>query len=132
MLFYETATIDWQAIDTVIHFIEVLVILIPSLTVFIHYRIQNVKMSVIEVKDSYATVMIHNRKNKSIFVKSIAVSADNQLADVVVEWDNSIIQLKPDEALSVKIKFDSNVNCHITATVVYSYNRDKAKKVEIK
>lgn len=132
MVFCESDNIDWQAIDTVLHFIEVLVIIIPAITIFLHYRIQSVKMTVIEVKNAYATMMIHNRKNKSIFVKSIVVSTDNNSADVVTEWDNKIVHLKPDESLSVKINFDPNVNCHITTTVVYFYNRDKIKVVEIK
>lgn len=126
--------LPWEILDTVISFIELLVISVPATVAFMYYRVQSVALYASDVTDNGATLLIHNRTNRSIFVSDVQFIAtvDCDFGNPVVSWDKSVLQLKPDDYMEVVVNYTKCSQNRETFQFVVQYDRKKSKKIEVK
>lgn len=126
--------LPWEILDTIISFIELLVISVPATVAFMYYRVQSVALYASEVTDNGATLLIHNRTNRSIFVSDVQFMAtvNCDFGNPVVSWDKSVLQLKPDDYMEVVVNYTKRFQNRGTFQFVVRYDRKKSKKIKVK
>ena len=125
--------LPWNIFDTLISFVELLVICVPAIVAFMYYVMQTVAIWTLEVTGDGATILIHNKTNKSVFITDIQFQASENSAfkAPVVTWNNSVKQLKPDDYMEVVINYRKTVHVRQSFKVVVEYNRTKKKEVKV-
>lgn len=126
--------LPWQMFDTLINFAELLVLFVPATVAFMYYKVQSVSLSVYNITDQGATLLIHNKTNRSIFISDINFIADTNcdFRNPVVIWNNTISQLKPDDYLEVVVNYTKDSpNMQIFYFSVH-YDQKKIKKIKVK
>lgn len=126
--------LPWEVLDTVISFMELLVISVPATVAFMYYRIQSVALYASDVTDNGATLLIHNRTNRSVFVSDVQfiATANCDFGNPVVSWDKSVLQLKPDDYMEVVVNYTKHSQNKQTFQFVVQYNRKRLKKIKVK
>ena len=125
--------LPWNIFDTLINFVELLVIFVPAIAAFVYFIRQTVAIWVQDATDNGATIVIHNKTNKSVFITDIQFqdSEYNAFKAPVVTWNNGVQQLKPDDYIEVVINYRKTVYVRQSFKVVVEYNRTKKKKVKV-
>ena len=125
--------LPWNIFDTLINFVELLVIFVPAIAAFVYCIRQTVAIWVQDATDNGATILIHNKTNKSVFITDIQFqdSENNAFKAPVVTWNNGVKQLKPDDYIEVVINYRKTVYVRQSFKVVVEYNRTKKKKVKV-
>lgn len=124
--------LPWNIFDTLISLIELLVVCIPAISIFIYYKIHTLSVWTKEVTNNGATLVIHNKSNKSIFITDIQfVNSENGCFEkACIMYDNHITQLKPDGYMEIVINYNKNRQNKHSFKVVVKYNQKK-KKVKV-
>lgn len=124
--------LPWNIFDTIINLLELLVVCVPSICVFMHYKFQTLSIWPREVTKSGATLVIHNKSNKSIFITDILFtnSESGCFKNPVIMSDNNKFQLKPDDYLEVVINYSKNTQKKQSFKIIVKYNK-KEKKVKV-
>ena len=125
--------LPWNFFDTLINFIELLVICVPAMVAFMYYVMQTVAIWTLEATDDGATILIHNKTNKSVFITDIQFqdSENSAFKAPVVTWNKSIKQLKPDDYMEVVINYRKTVYIRQSFKIVVEYNRTKKKEIKV-
>lgn len=125
--------LPWEVLDTVISFMELLVISVPATVAFMYYRIQSVALYASDVTNNGATLLIHNRTNRSIFVSDVQfiAAANCDFGNPVVSWDKSVLQLKPDDYMEVVVNYTKRSQNRQTFQFVVQYDRRRLKKIKV-
>ena len=125
--------LPWDIVDTLISFAELLVISIPAMFAFMYYIKQTVAIWTLDATDNGATILIHNKTNKSVFITDIQFQAflNSAFKDPVVTWNNNVKHLKPDDCMEVVINYRKNMYDRHSFKVVVEYNRTKKKEVRV-
>jgi len=126
--------LPWDIFDVVISFIELLVISVPATVAFIYYRVQSVVLYATDVTDNGATILIHNRTNRSVFLSDMQfiAAANCDLGSPSISWDNTTFQLKPDDYVEVVVNYTKRSENEQTFRFAVRYNRRKLKKIKVK
>ena len=124
--------LPWEIFDTLINFAELLVLFVPATVAFLYYRVKSVALYVSEITDNGATLLIHNRTNRSIFVSDVQfiVPTDCDFGNPIVAWDKTISQLKPDDYLEVIVNFTKRSQNKQTFQFLVRYDRKRSKKIK--
>lgn len=125
--------LPWNIFDTLISFVELLVICVPAIVAFMYYVMQTVAIWTLEATGDGSTILIHNKTNKSVFITDIQFQASENSAfkAPVVTWNNSVKQLKPDDYMEVVINYRKTVHVRQSFKVIVEYNRTKKKEVKV-
>ena len=126
--------LPWEVFDTLISLAELLILFVPATVAFMYYRMQSVALHVLNITDNGATLLIHNRTNRSIFVSDIQCIAktNSDLGNPVVSWDKTVVQLKPDDYLQVVVNYTKQSNNKQTFHFLVQYDHTKSKKKRVK
>lgn len=126
----------WDIFDTFINLLELIILSIPAVVIFMYYRIQSIDLYVSDVTDNGATLLIHNKTNRSIFISDVQfiAKANGDFGNSVVLWNKEISQLNPDGCLKVIVNYTkhSRGKQMFYFLVIYNHNRQKKIKVKIK
>lgn len=124
--------LPWEVLDTVISFVELLVISVPATVAFMYYRIQSVVLYASDVTDSGATLLIHNRTNRSIFVFNVQFIATDDFGNPVISWNKGVLQLKPDDYIEIIVNYTKGTQSRQTFLFIVQYDRRRSKKIKVK
>lgn len=126
--------LPWEIFDTLISFVELLVLSVPATVAFMYYRVQSVALYASDVTDYGATLLIHNRTNRSIFVSDVQfiATANCDFGNPVVSWDKTVLQLKPDDYLEVIVDYAKRSQKRQTFQFLVRYDRRRSKKIKVK
>ena len=126
--------LPWDIIDTLINFAELLVICIPASVAFLYYRVQSVAIWARDVTDNGATLMVHNKTNRSIYISNVylTVPSNSDLANPVVAWNHGTTQLKPDDYLEIIVYYSKKSKNKQIIEIVVEYDRGKKKGIKVK
>ena len=126
--------LPWAVIDTLISFAELLILFVPATLAFMYYRVQSVALYVSDITDNGATLLIHNRTKKSIFISDIQFTApiNYDFGNPVVSWNKSITQLKPDDYIEVIVNYTKHSQNKQTFQFLVRYDRRRLKKIKVK
>lgn len=125
--------LPWNIFDTLISFAELLVISIPAMAASVYYAMQTVVIWTLDATEDGATILIHNKTNKSVFITDIQFQAflSSAFKDPVVTWNNNVERLKPDDYMEVVINYRKNMYDRQSFKVIIEYNRTKKKEVKV-
>ena len=126
--------LPWNIIDTLINFAELLVICVPATVVFLYYRIHSVTIWTLEATDVGATLLVHNKKNKSIFITAVNFLPlkNSDFGNPVVAYNKTVTQLKPDEYLEVVVNYTKQSKGKQAFKLIVQYNQQKKKSTKVK
>lgn len=126
-------SLPWDIFDTLINLAELLVILFPTFLAFMYCKTQSLSIWMLEITNDGATMIIHNKANKSVFITDIQfVSLEtNDFENPVVAWNNAIIQLKPDAYQQIVINYKKKWHGAQSFKVVVKYNQEKKKVIKV-
>lgn len=126
--------LPWEMFDTLISFAELLVLFVPATVAFMYYKVQSVSLSVYNITDHGATLLIHNKTNRTIFISDITFIADANcdLKNPIVIWNKSISQLKQDDYLEVIVNYTKDSPDMQTFHFFVHYDQKKIKKIKVK
>lgn len=124
--------LPWDALDVVISLVELLVISVPAATIFIYYKLQSVALRISEVTENGASLLIHNKTNRSIFISDVQFVAieESHFVNPVLCWDKSLVQLKPDEFLEIVVNYTKTSHTEQLFRFVVHYDHKRRKKVK--
>lgn len=126
--------LPWEIFDTLISFAEFLILFGPATLAFMYYRVQSVALYASDITDSGATLLIHNRTKRSIFVSDVQFIAptNSDFGNPVVSWDKTIMQLKPDDYIEVVVNYTKRSQYKQTFKFLVRYDRKRFKKIKVK
>ena len=126
--------LPWAVFDTLISFVEWLILFVPATLAFIYYRVQSVALYVYDITDNGATLIIHNRTNKSMFISDIQFesSLNCDFGNPVISWNKTITQLKPDDHMEVVVNYTKRTENKQTFHFLVRYDRRKSRKIKVK
>ena len=126
--------LPWEIFDTLISFVELLVLSVPATVAFMYYRVQSVALYASDVTDNAATLLIHNRTNRSIFVSDVQfiATATYDFGNPVVSWDKTVLQLNPDDYLEVIVNYAKRSQNRQTFQFLVRDDRRRSKKIKVK
>lgn len=126
--------LPWEIIDTLISLVELLILSVPATVAFMYYRVQSVALYVNDATDNGATLLIHNRTNRSIFVHDIQfiTTKDCDFGNPVVPWNKTVLQLKPDDCLNVVVNYTKHSQNKQIFWFLVQYDRRRSKKIKVK
>lgn len=128
------ADLPWAALDTLISFVELLVLSVPATVAFMYYRVRSVALYASDVTDNGATLLIHNKTNRSIFISDVQFIAttNGDFGNPVTSWDKTVFQLKPDDYLEVIVNYIKCSRNRQTFQFLVRYDRRRSKKIKVK
>lgn len=87
-----------------------------------------------EVTNNGATLLIHNKTNRSIFVFDMQFIAKTNcdFGNPVIAWDNTVSQLHPDDYLEVVVNYTKHSQNKQTFQFLVRYDCKKTKKLKVK
>ncbi len=126
--------LPWEMFDTLINFAELLILFVPATIAFMYYKVQSVSLSVYNITDHGATLLIHNKTNRSIFISDITFIANTNCGfrNPVVNWNKTISQLKPDDYLEVVVNYTKDLPDMQTFHFFVHYDQKRSKKIKVK
>lgn len=126
--------LPWDIFDTLINFAELLLLFVPATLAFMYYKVQSVTLYASDITDNGATLLIHNRTKRSIFISDIQVIApiNCDLGNPVVSWDKTISQLKPDDYIEVVVNYTKRSQNRMILQCLVRYDRKRIKKIKVK
>ncbi len=125
--------LPWEVCDTVISLAELLILFVPATVAFMYYRVQSVALYTPDVTDNGATLLIHNKTNRSVFISDVQfIAATNcDFGNPVVSWNKTILQLKPDDYLEVIANYSKRSPNKQTFQFLVRYDRKRSKKIRV-
>ena len=125
--------IPWSAIDTLINFLELLVICVPASVAFAYYRVKSVSILVLDKTLLGTSFLIHNKTNKSIFITgaSFVPLDDCGFVNPTVVLDQTVTQLKPDDHIEITVNYTKQSPGKHTFKFVIEYNSKNKKGVKV-
>lgn len=134
MLPQDVIDLPWDIFDTLIGFIELIIIIIPAIIVFMYYRIQSISLYSYDITNNGATFLIHNRTNRSIFISDVQfrVTENCDLGNPVISWNDTVLQLKPDDYVKIVVNYTKASNAQQVAQFMVTYDYKKIKRVRVK
>lgn len=126
--------LPWEVFDTLISFVELLVLSVPAAVAFMYYRVRSVVLYASDVTDNGATLLIHNKTNRSIFVSEVQfITTKNcDFGNPVVSWNKTTVQLKPDDYIEVVVNYAKHSQNKQTFIFLVRYDRRRLKKIKVK
>ncbi len=126
--------LPWDMFDTLINFTELLVLFVPATVAFMYYKVQSVSLSVYNITDYGATLLIHNKTNRSIFISDIKFIANTNcsFSNPVVNWNKTIFQLKPDDYVEVIVNYTKDLPDIQIFHFFVHYDKKRIKKIKVK
>jgi hypothetical protein len=126
--------LPWEMFNTLISLMELLVLSVPAAVIFMYYRIQSVNLYVAETTNNGATILIHNRTNRSVFISDVQfiATANSDFGKPVVFWDKSASQIKPDDCLEVVVNYTRCSRGNQAFQFLVRYDRKRIKKIKVK
>lgn len=125
--------IPWNVIDTMINFLELLVICIPASIAFIYYKIKSVSILVLEKTPVGSSFLIHNKTNRSIFITgtSFVPIGKCDFVNPTVVLNQTITQLKPDDYVEITVNYIKRSPSKQTFKFIVEYNIKSKKGVKV-
>ena len=126
--------LPWEVFDTLISFIELLILIIPAAVAFLYYRVHSLALYVFDITDNGATLLVHNKTNRSIIISNVQFvsSANSGFINPVTSWNKGIMQLKPDEIMEVVVNYSKSSHGSYIFQFFIQYDRKKIKKVKVR
>lgn len=126
--------LPWEIFDVLINFVELLILIVPATVAFMYYRVQSVALYVSDATDNGATLLIHNKTNRSIFISDVQfiAAANCDFGNPVVSWDKTVLQLKPDDYLEVIVNYTKRQQSRQAFQFFVRYDRRRSKKIKVK
>lgn len=126
--------LPWEVFDTLISLAELLILFVPATVAFMYYSVQSVALYTPDVTDNGATLLIHNKTNRSIFISDVQFIAGTNcdFGNPVVSWNKTILQLKPDDYLEVIVNYSKRSPNKQTFQFLVRYDRKRSKKIRVK
>lgn len=133
MFFDWVLKLPWPIINTLISFCELLVICIPASAAYMYYRVSNISVWPIETTEFGATILLHNKTNKTIFVSSFDIVQTNnsKFEELPKINKKNIDTMKPDEYTKITISYKKESNDKQTFKLNVTYNHNKKKKIKV-
>ena len=124
--------LPWAVFDTLINFAELLILFVPATIAFMYYKVKSVALYVYETTDNGATLLIHNRTNRSIFISDVQfITTKNcDFGNSVISWNKTILQLKPDDYLEVVVNYTKRSQNTQTFQFLVKYDRKRLKRIK--
>lgn len=124
--------LPWAVFDTLINFAELLILFVPATVAFTYYKVKSVALYVSETTDNGATLLIHNRTNRSIFISDVQFIATKNcdFGNPVISWNKTILQLKPDDYLEVVVNYTKRSQDKQTFQFLVKYDRKRSKRIK--
>lgn len=125
--------IPWSAIDTLINFLELLVICIPASVAFVYYRVKSISILVLEKTSLGTSFLIHNKTNKSIFITgaSFVPIGDCDFVNPTIALNQTVTQLKPDDHVEITVNYTQQSPGKHTFKFIIEYNSKNKKGVKV-
>ena len=125
--------LPWEIFDTLISFLELLVLLVPATVAFMYYRVQAITLYVADVTDNGATLLIHNSTNRSIFISDVQFTASKNcnFGNPVISWDRIVLQLKPDDYFEIVVNYTKCSQNKQTFQFLVRYDHRRSKKIKV-
>lgn len=125
--------LPWGIIDTLISFLELLILCIPASVAFVYYRLCSVSVRPLDITLNGATFLIHNKTNRTVFITDIffVVLSDGDFNNPVVSFEKTMAALKPDDHIEVIANYTKKGNKKQSFKLVVCYDRRKRKKIKV-
>lgn len=125
--------IPWNAIDTLINFLELLLLCVPAVVAFVYYKIKSVSILVLDKTPNGASFIIHNKTNKSIFITDISVVSLGKRDPInpSIARQKEATQLKPDDHIKVIVNYTKTSQHKQKFKLIVEYNLKHKKGVKV-
>ncbi len=125
--------LPWNIFDTLISLAELLVVCLPAIVAFMYYRIQKVSVWPIDVTNIGATIIIHNKTNKSIFLNGVTFIPlrNAHFEKPVIAMQKGIVQLKSDEYVEIVVNYSKLTTNKQAFKLVVKYDKNKQQKIKV-
>ena len=126
--------LPWDILDVIISFIELLVVCVPATAAFLYYKLQTVAVWTIDKSDNGATLLVHNRTNKTVFITNLSIKPSKRctMDTPTITIDQMKKELKPDDYMELVVNFLKKSQKTQRFKIVVEYNRHKKKKTRVK
>ena len=126
-------SIPWEIIDVFLSFLELLIICVPATVLFVYYKFKSISAWVIETTSVGARILIHNKTNRSIFLKDISFETTkcSGLSNPVVAFNQEIKQLKPDDYIIIVVNYRKTAANSQAFRLHIKYDHKKQKSIKV-
>lgn len=126
--------LPWNIFDVIISFIELLIVCVPATAAFLYYRLQTVAVWTIDKTDNGATLLVHNRTNKTVFITNVSIKPSKRctMDNPTIAIDQLTKELKPDNYMELVVNYLKKTRKAQRFKIVVEYNRHKKKIIRVK